>query len=1688
MKKGVRIQHLQRGYLVLQKIVNANLRIISLIMIFILLYTNVNVYAFDLTNTKNNRDNIAPTASFSVNAKKKLDVIVITDYKGEKLGKLQSSITDFKAKNLSKYDIRSVVANDLPKVNLGTQAGSYNRAVYGIVGTADYTKSTFIQPNGGGSYNDESKAQMKVCLNPTWIMPGETPPSGAAILPTSTTKTVKTYTKGPDTWKFDAYSFLNNSGMNYSYYPYYVSGGSDDDWPIEDTIGLNCGYLYKYYWDRSYYSDYHYTYSMGTTPSTLSFTFQPNISLFRYENYPCTNTVNALNLNSPDLKARDSSKAFYIIAMDGSSTDFYQSSIYNADNSLNYMLGGLRTDNLGAYVKDSDAVVLTDVDKGSLDLNLGSVTARQEGIWDGTYDSDGNQNYYFHTYYTNSYSMRFENNSSLQNMTLNQLMQSGSDCCTFDKNEIDGAGVIGRLDYFLTQGKDKIDLTVVTDNDTSSANNVSNIVKSSFGSSVDVQTTIVDNTSARKNIGQRTYYNFKDEIKLKDNLLRIGDDYNNTWYNLGALKDEAVTSGSVVATNIKDMGSFAPSQIPWGASSSNGDYLITTGGDFYSTNGEFSRYLKASPDYNKGGYLSKYLCKLDRSCINNEQVKSWGYIFYDDYCYDNRGPLAMYVLTVSNNLYLLQSNTVKLVCSDVFALADSYEYYVPYVGAAKQAFEVIIGVKKNGEAYETGYNVPLKKIHDAASSPIKEATNGHIITEDNTYYSTTLAFIGNTPSDTNTSYSSLNFNKTVKTDGSVSYYIEQTTEDDGTVTGGYTIYAGLSQGTPVKVESYPEVGNFGNDSCEFIKLSDNSVIKTNNKYGNISETNYTDFMDIPTNIRTYNGSGYSATVNTGTFLKVDNNGHVYINVFDNDYNYWGYKEIQIQDSIAQQMVNTRVVNVESLNNDLIKAAPLREGADRIIVYVSDRYRTQAGAGFGTYFPWGGIDSDIKKYLQDNNYAAYFVTPQQAMSASFSPPYISSYYGGTLNNLCYANIFDSYRFDNTNQLAAYLSNRYGASSSLEDPNGIYLIQGEDTLSYNIKYDDYETDPMNALKWRFTHDPNYFENGNGLNPYSGQWLTTFNNSPTQVGKYVIECQAQDRPIENTLFSNDYWKWGDKSDPQNVYVNRRPIADFNVYLSHNGTGFNTSISDNSYDLDRLSTTNKGITKWKWKYRVQRSTDWIYGQIPSYIEKGPIYEVYLEVLDRQGAWSKPKIVVLDTTAVNLTPTVDANPTEYGWTNQNVPVTITADDNGENDFNRTTNKSSTSTTDPGTVDGIMYQKVFPITYTAEGIWYLHMHVFDNAGNTSYRFRGPYKIDKTPPGGTATPYQHEWTNQDVSMTFSPWDALSGVQMWRYHVTDNGGASWGAWTGYALGPASSAITFNYEGIHKLQAEVTDNAGNVGYVTTGSYLIDKTAPVITPDKNGPLEAFDSITINLSLSDNLSGVKVTRYCFTESTDNPNGGWTEATGEKVAATQTEEGTWYLHVECEDNAGNVSYRVFGSFEVIKVRIYDLTVTMINDIIWRDYYFEGTEFNSAGRATQYKRREGTDIKAFLMPINYYEERRNIDYEQNGIDSGCEVSFYLRTIGNPNNLIVYINYITTEGEKITAIYPEPPENQLWKYRFIVPLECLTGTYVSFDVEAIKDGTRYGNDYWTEPWLPLNIGRKVFYISGNAVDRLKFNQSH
>ncbi|MEW1954389.1 PxKF domain-containing protein [Terrabacter sp. NPDC080008] len=158
-------------------------------------------------------------------------------------------------------------------------------------------------------------------------------------------------------------------------------------------------------------------------------------------------------------------------------------------------------------------------------------------------------------------------------------------------------------------------------------------------------------------------------------------------------------------------------------------------------------------------------------------------------------------------------------------------------------------------------------------------------------------------------------------------------------------------------------------------------------------------------------------------------------------------------------------------------------------------------------------------------------------------------------------------------------------------------------------------------------------------------------------------------------------------------------------------------------------------------------------------------------------------------------------------------------------------------LDGGTQQTGTSIPVTAEGNHTLEFWSVDNAGNVEKSHTVSFGIDKTSPtiGHTQKPAANSdgWNNTDVTVTFSCFDALSGVAS-------------------CTGPQ----TVTTEG--KAQAvtgTVTDKAGNAA-TDPAAVSIDKTKPVVTvdalpkPNTNGWYNS--DVTATFTASDALSGVK--------------------------------------------------------------------------------------------------------------------------------------------------------------------------------------------------------------------------------------------
>ncbi len=170
------------------------------------------------------------------------------------------------------------------------------------------------------------------------------------------------------------------------------------------------------------------------------------------------------------------------------------------------------------------------------------------------------------------------------------------------------------------------------------------------------------------------------------------------------------------------------------------------------------------------------------------------------------------------------------------------------------------------------------------------------------------------------------------------------------------------------------------------------------------------------------------------------------------------------------------------------------------------------------------------------------------------------------------------------------------------------------------------------------------------------------------------------------------------------------------------------------------------------------------------------------------------------------------------------------------------------------------------------------------------KRDATPPtlsgSPTTNPISNGWYRGDVSIHWTCSDAISGVQTC---------------------PTNSTITGEGASL-TASATATDNAGNSRTVASSPAVsIDRTAPVTTANAPSGWNN-SSVTVQLSATDNLSGVQATSFVLD--------GGAQQTGTSV--TISSEGTHTLEYWSVDNAGNVE-----THHTAQIKI-DLTPPTIN--------------------------------------------------------------------------------------------------------------------------------------------------------------------
>lgn len=161
--------------------------------------------------------------------------------------------------------------------------------------------------------------------------------------------------------------------------------------------------------------------------------------------------------------------------------------------------------------------------------------------------------------------------------------------------------------------------------------------------------------------------------------------------------------------------------------------------------------------------------------------------------------------------------------------------------------------------------------------------------------------------------------------------------------------------------------------------------------------------------------------------------------------------------------------------------------------------------------------------------------------------------------------------------------------------------------------------------------------------------------------------------------------------------------------------------------------------------------------------------------------------------------------------------------------------------------------------------VRDKAGNTTAAGSPPVKIDKTAPTTTASA-PGDWNNDEVTISLSADDALSGVKATHYRL--DGDAE----------QTGTSISISAGGVHTLEFWSVDKADNVEAAKTVQVKIDKTPPAINHSQSPAANANgwnnSDVTVTFTCSDAQSGVASctdSQTLTTEGKDQPVTGTAE-------------------------------------------------------------------------------------------------------------------------------------------------------------------------------------------------------------------------
>ncbi len=238
------------------------------------------------------------------------------------------------------------------------------------------------------------------------------------------------------------------------------------------------------------------------------------------------------------------------------------------------------------------------------------------------------------------------------------------------------------------------------------------------------------------------------------------------------------------------------------------------------------------------------------------------------------------------------------------------------------------------------------------------------------------------------------------------------------------------------------------------------------------------------------------------------------------------------------------------------------------------------------------------------------------------------------------------------------------------------------------------------------------------------------------------------------------------------------------------------------------------------------------------------------------------------------------------------------------------------------------LTSSTNEIYYLHVLLVDKAGNrrevlsSGVTTNTDIPVAPTIIGTTDT---NVWTNQNVTLTVNE---VTSPGITRYEYSINGGN----WQTYN---STNKIVITSSGTTTVKARAVNNVGVNGAESTGYIVkIDQTNPSVSFGTNGASNVAVATT-TVILNDSESGINTStlKYVWSTSITEPNNGWSTFNN-GATLTYSTDGTYYLWIKANDNAGNPisiksnAFTIFSEYNSVKGVNKPKLVTGMTPIKW----------------------------------------------------------------------------------------------------------------------------------------------------------------